>query len=178
MAKQIAEVVFDSDALVSGMLETEVNRAATTDSRSGGGTITVDVSFSGSRNCPLGGDIAISGNMHRTFDTTTLTMEATFGGDKTMTDCAFMKEGHTLTVNGAASWDAFRRRVDFRPDGLQTSSYSGSITAVRDDGEERSCDFSVEAVRDPATHTLTITAMVCGNEFSKTITWDPAQGDT
>ena len=175
MSRQMAEVVVETDAMVGGMLDLEIDRADST--RGADDPITVDISFSRTRPCPLGGEVSIDGSMHRTFDPATLTGEATFSGTKALTDCAFMKEAHVITVNGTAQWDAFRRRVDRRPDGLQTTSYSGSIAAVRDDGEERSCEFSVEAVVDPAAHTRTVSGTICGNEFSRTVTWNPGGGE-
>jgi len=174
MERQMAEVIVETDGLVGEMLDFQLNRDD--GGRAGDEPITIDISFDVSRPCPLGGEVSIEGNMHRTFDPATVTSEATFSGNKTLTDCAFMKEEHVITVNGAAQWDAFRRWVDFRPDGLQTTSYSGSVVAVRDDGEQRSCEFSVEAVRDPATRTRTVTATICGNEFNSTVTWNPASG--
>ncbi len=172
LERLMAEVVAETDALVGDVLDTETN-SSTGGSRA---VLTTDVSFSRTRPCPLGGDISVVGDMHRTLDTDLVTMEASLSGEKTWTGCAIMKDEFVVTVDGSATWDAFRRRVDGLPDGLQTTSYAGSMHAVRDDGEERSCDFSIDTVRDPETHTRSVTALICGREFTITQTWEPTQG--
>lgn len=173
LERQMAEVVVETDALVGDVVDAETNLSA-----GGGRAVNVtDVSFSRTRPCPLGGEVAVAGDMHRTMDTDLATMEASLNGEKTLTDCAIMKDEFVVTVNGSATWEAFRRRVDGSPDGLQTTSYTGFIHAVRDDGQERSCDVSIESVRDPDTRTRTVTASICGREFTITQSWEPAQGD-
>lgn len=176
-ALEMAELVVDTEALVGDMVESEIDgREAATTGAGPGGTIVVDVAFSRTRSCPLGGEVAIEGEMHDTFETATFTRETTLGGTKTITQCSFRKHGQTVTVDGGAEWDAFRRRVAGHPDGLQTASYAGSITAVREDGTTRSCEFSVEAVRDPDAHTRTVTVSICGNTFTRTVSWEPRGG--
>jgi hypothetical protein len=77
----------------------------------------------------------------------------------------------TITVNGSGHWETFRRWVARRPDGLQTSHYYGSESAVRSDGEQRSCEYDIMIVRDPATHTRSLDGMICGTEVHRTVTW-------
>jgi hypothetical protein len=155
--------------IVDEMLNQELNvMPAVADGR---GVITTDVSFSRSRPCPAGGTVAVAGELHRTLDLDTGVMEATSSGSRTRTDCAFVRHELTITVNGSAEWESSRRRVHGIPDGPQTSSYSGSFHAVRSDGAERSCSFSIEVVREPGEHRRTVRGTMCGTEFSRTVSW-------
>ncbi len=172
---QMAELALESDLMTERSLTSELAGMqtapqATTDDGEAG-TVTRDASFSVTRPCPGGGEFSLEGMIHLTFDRDTGVMEAELSGSRTRTDCVFPAAGMTVTVNGSASWEAFRRRVDGRPDGPQTTRYYGSWTAVRSDGEERSCDFDVTIVRDPDTHTRTLDGTICGNEVHLSVTW-------
>ena len=113
----------------------------------GTGIMIDERTFSRTRSCPGGGELAVEGTLVRTFDPATGVMEAQASGSRTRTDCVFSHGPMTITVNGVAQWDKFRRRVDGLPDGLQTSHYFGSSTAVRSDGTERSCEFDFTVLR-------------------------------
>jgi hypothetical protein len=179
LESQMVGIAMDTDGIVDQMLETEMGALASP-ARSedpSKAMITDDVSFDVTHACPAGGNVNIAGALHRTFDTVTGEMEASFTGSRTRTDCAFVSGAYTITVNSASEWDAFRRRIWGLADGPQTTSYFGSLDVARSDGEQRSCDFSIEVVRNPDTHTLSLTASICGNEYSRTITWTPPAGD-
>jgi hypothetical protein len=77
----------------------------------------------------------------------------------------------TITVNGSAHWEVERRQVNRLPDGPQTSHYFGSTSAVRSDGEQRSCEYDITIVRNPDTHSRTLDGMICGTEVHRTVTW-------
>ena len=136
--------------------------------------IVTDVEFERTRTCPAGGQVAVSGTAHREFDTETRVRESEYAGTRTRTDCAFVRNEHTVTVNGSGDWTATRRRVEGAFDGPQVSTHSGSFEAVRSDGEARSCEFDVEVVRDPDAMTKTITGTICGEAVDRTKEWNPA----
>jgi len=176
---QMVEVAMNTDGIVDQMIENELSALAVP-ARSADPSkalITDEVTFDVTHDCPAGGNVNIAGALQRTFDTITGEMEASFTGSRTRTDCAFVDGEYTITVNSSSQWDAFRRRIWGLADGPQTTSYFGSLHILRSDGEERSCDFSIEVVRNPDTHTLSLTASICGNHYSRTITWTPPAGD-
>jgi len=173
-AASLAEVALQSDLVTEQVLDAELASmgAATTDKSGGGsGVVTQDVTFSRTRSCPGDGQFHLEGQIHRTFDHDTRVMEAESSGLRTRTDCTFSHGEYMVTVNGTAEWDAFRRRIDGVPDGLQTTRYFGSKSAVRSDGQERSCEFDVTVVRDPETHTRTLDGTICGTEVHRSVTW-------
>jgi hypothetical protein len=175
MKAQVANALIESDGIVRSVVDNETRVALP--AASGEGTIQIDVTFNRTRSCPIGGELNVAGEMHASIDFGTRTREMSFDATKTMTDCAFEQDGQTVTVNANAALDAFRRSVDGLPDGLQTTNYGGSITAMRDDGEPLSCDFSVSAELDPDNRTYTVEVSICGDEFTKTVTWDPGDDD-
>jgi hypothetical protein len=168
----MAAVILDSDTIVDGILDGQLGVLPAT-SGSSTAPATVNVSFSRTAPCPAGGEIMIEATLDASRDAATGVMEATFTGTRTLTDCAFVRGEHTITINGSATFEAFRRRVNGVPDGLQTTSYSGSFHAVRDDGAERFCDFNVEIVRDPAAGTRTINGTLCQNAVGQSVVWNP-----
>jgi len=177
LASQMVGVALETDGVVEAIFDSELTAMAATDGRSGesgaGGVITTDLTFQRTRSCPAGGQVVVDGRIHRTFDTAAREMEATLAGTRTRTDCSFVRDDLTITVNGSAEFDAYRHRIDGIPDGLQTTGYSGSFTAVRSDGEQKSCEISIEVVRDPAAHSRSIDAWICGDHYTRTTTWTP-----
>ena len=179
LSSQMVGVALETDGFVEAVFDAELGLMAATDGRSadgGSGVITTDITFQRTRSCPAGGQVVVDGAIHRTYDIAAREMEATLAGSRARTDCAFVRDDLTITVNGTAQFDAYRHRIDRRPDGPQTTSYSGSFTAVRSDGEERSCEFSIEVVRDPTAHSRSIDAWICGDHFTRTTSWTPGDG--
>jgi hypothetical protein len=172
LSSNMAEVVLEADRITEEIVLVELSamdqttRAAATDERS----------FSRSRSCPGGGELFVEGSIHRTWDPDTGVMEADITGSRTRTDCVFVRGDMTITVNGGSMWDKFRRRIDGRPDGLQTSHYSGSWVAVSSTGEERTCSFDYTVVRDPDTQTRTVEGTMCAGRLSHRMSWDPNLG--
>ena len=178
LVQQTGEALFGADVMVGEMMEDEATGsglnpgAATTD-----GTIEITVTFDVTVDCPLGGELNLAGEMHDSLDFSTFTRATTFDASKTMTECVFEEQGEVLTVDSNANVEASRRFVRGHPDGLQTKGYAGSITAVRQsDGEMLTCDFSARAELDPDSHIYSFEASICGNEYSKTVTWNPDEG--
>jgi hypothetical protein len=171
MKAQVANALIETDGIVRSVVDNEMQVA--TPAASGDGTIQIDIAFNRTRACPLDGELNVAGEMHASIDFGTKTREISFDATKTMTDCRFEQDAQTVTINANAALDAFRRSVEGHPDGLQTVTYGGSITAMRDDGEPLSCDFNVSAELDPDAHTYTVNVSICGDEFTKTVTWNP-----
>jgi len=174
-ASELADVVLQTDLLTEQVVNEQLAAMSTvapsTTGDGGGVSGTRTVTFSRSRACPGGGQMSMAGTLIRTFDADTGVMEAESSGTRTRDDCTFARGETTITVNAQSQWDSFRRRVDGVPDGLQTSHYYGSKHVVRSDGHERSCEFDVTVVRDPATHSRTLDGFVCGTEVHRTVTW-------
>lgn len=175
-ASEMADVAMESDTITENMLGAELDAtgmvaASTTGEGETTGTETRDVTFSRTRSCPGGGQVQVEGSLHVTLDRETRTVEAEASGSRTRTDCVFHRAEHTVKVNAFSQWDAFRRRVEGSPDGPQTTHYSGSWMVVRDDGEERSCEFDITIVRDPASRTRTLDGVICGTTVHRSVTW-------
>ena len=151
LSAELAEVALESDRITEEIVIAELNGMGpvTRTASAGSGFVTEERSFSRTRSCPAGGELTVEGSIVRTADFGTGVMEAEISGSRTRTDCAFTPGDKTITVNGGSMWERFRRRVNGMPDGLQTSSYSGSWVAVSSTGEERSCSFDYTVVRDP-----------------------------
>jgi len=175
---ELSDLALQSDRLTEEIVSAELDTmgatsAASTPSGGGAGVQTEERTFSRTRSCPGGGEMIVEGTILRTFDPATGVMEAESFGSRTRTDCTFFHGETSVTVNGIAQWEKFRRRVDGLPDGLQTSHYFGSSSAVRSDGRERSCEFDFTVIRDPETHTRTIDGTICGHRMRHGVTWHP-----
>jgi hypothetical protein len=172
-ASHMAEVALQSDLLAEQILDAELRAMdgdpATNDTPTG--TVTREVTFSRTRPCPGDGEFHLEGTIRRTFEFDTVTMEAECSGLRSRTDCTFPRGDMTVTVNGQASWEIFRRKVEHLPDGPQTGHFYGSVSALRSDGEERACEYDVSIVRDPDTHTRTLDGVICGTEVHRSVTW-------
>jgi hypothetical protein len=173
-AAAVADILLQSDVVTDDLVDSELaamNAAEPATSGGGSGTVTKDVEFSLTRPCLGGGQFSMEGTLHRSFNFETGEMEAQSLGTRTRTDCTYTGEEFTFTVNSEDNWELFRRRVNGRPDGPQTSSYWGSVTVMRSDGAERSCDYEIDIVRDPETHTRTLDGLICNTEVHRSVTW-------
>jgi hypothetical protein len=177
LAADMVDVALDSDLATEELVTAELDAmdalAPATTGEGDPGAVTDERSFSRSRPCPGGGTMTVEGRIVRTFDPATGVMEAEATGSRTRTDCVFDRGDRSVTVNATAAWEQFRRRVDGDPDGPQTSHYSGSWSAVRSDGEERSWEFDYTVVRDPESQTRTIDGTTCGGPLHRRMGWHP-----
>lgn len=172
LSDQMATIELEAEESLDAVLTGELAAAESApESGLSAATTTVEVTFDRTRSCPAGGEIRWEGTLRRTWNSETRTMEADFQGTRTLTDCAFVRDGLTIVVNGSSEWEAHRRKVDGRFDGLQTTRLAGSYTAVRSDGEERSCSYEILIVRDPAARTRTLEGTICGTFVRKVTTW-------
>ncbi len=173
LSAQMAEITLEADLIMEALLGSHMVSPAVSASSSGvaAAVVTEEFSFSRTRDCPAGGEMTVEGQMTRTWDSETHTMEGSFSGSRTMVDCAFHRGEYTITINGAATWEATRRRVNGRPDGPQTTHIAGEFHAVRSDGEEKTCSFEVTIVRDPDAMTREMTGNFCGDFFRRVVAW-------
>jgi hypothetical protein len=173
LSASVVEIALEADRMVDDAVGIEMDAMGAVSAASSAAIITDERSFSRSRTCPAGGTFAVEGSMVRTIDTETRTMELEASGGSAATDCAFLRNDLTVTVNGSSEWDAFRRRVDGAFDGPQTSHHAGSWTVVRSDGQERSCSYDFSVVRDPETRTRTVEGTMCDESFRRVVSWTP-----
>jgi len=175
LSASVVEVALEADRMVDDVLTMEMN------AMDGGvaaaaevpGVIVDERSFSRSRPCPAGGTFEVEGSMVRTINQETRTMELEGAGGSAATECAFIRQDLTVTINGSSEWDVFRRRVDGVPDGLQTAHHAGSWSVARSDGAERSCSYSITVVRDPDAGTRTVEGTMCDTSFRRVVSWNP-----
>ena len=172
-ASHMADVAMQSDLVTEQILEAELRTmdASSASDHPPTGTVTKEVTFSRTRPCPGDGTFHLEGTIRRTYNFDTHVMEMESSGVRTRTDCVFPRGDMTITVNGSAHWEVERRQVNRLPDGPQTSHYFGSTSAVRSDGEQRSCEYDITIVRNPDTHSRTLDGMICGTEVHRTVTW-------
>ena len=173
LSASVVEIALEADRMVDDAVGIEMDAMGVVSAATTSAVVTDERSFSRSRTCPAGGTFDVEGSMIRTIDTETRTMELEASGGSAATDCAFLRNDLTVTINGSSEWDAFRRRVGGAFDGPQTSHHAGSWTVVRSDGEERSCSYQITVVRDPEARTRTVEGTVCDTSFTRVVSWTP-----
>ena len=125
--------------------------------------------FSVTRQCPRGGQSALSGTVTGTADRVAhdLTLDAT--ATRTDTDCAFDTKDGVLTLAGSLTYTAHLNIVNAALSGLQTASHKGSFSWSRTGGSG-TCDVDITRTFDPSTKTLTIKGSFCGHAIDVTRT--------
>jgi hypothetical protein len=168
LASEMAGLVLETDQMTEEIVGAELSAMGVAVV-----AVTEQRTFSGTRSCPGGGEFMVEGSIVRTSDPATGVVEAEISGSRTRIDCVFIRGDFTITVNSSAAWEKFRRRLNGVPDGPQTSHYFGSWTAVRSDGEERTCTFDYTVVRDPDTQTRTVEGTICLGGMRRVMGWNP-----
>ena len=117
----VVDFAIEADVMTVDVLAGESDDAGTGSSLTSAlnAVTIIERSFSRTRSCPVSGEVSVMGSFTRTADNETGVVELTASGGRTATDCAFMHEENTITVNGSTEWDLFRRRVDGLPDGFR-----------------------------------------------------------
>lgn len=133
--------------------------------------VPINNTFTVTRQCPKGGQVAIAGSTTGTFDqaTRSLTLEA--NATRTDSNCAFETRRGTLTLNGNPNiaYKGNLKIVNGALSGLQTQTHKGSFTWARGDLSD-TCDVDLTSSFDPATHTVTVTGSFCGHIVNVTRT--------
>lgn len=127
------------------------------------------VQFTLTRTCPAGGLVKVEGAVERMADRETGVVETSLEGEKTRVDCVYRRGEVTITVDGEARFEAFRRKVNGEFDGLQTTDVVGEFSYVTSDGRGGSCEFELHSTFDPETDTRTVTGHYCGREIDRTM---------
>jgi len=171
-----ADIILEADAMAGGILFGQVLLAgfdAESDITIASGDIR---EFSRERDCPLGGNITLSGQIERTVTDEAVEFSASANGSWNGCMRGNRRNDHTFTIDGTFAMSAFRRYVDRQPSGPQTASKSGSFTVTRDDGESRSCEYDVTSTRYPDENRRVVTGTICGREINREVTWNPSDG--
>lgn len=129
----------------------------------------INNTFSVTRQCPRGGQSALSGTVTGTGDRVAhnLTLDAT--ATRTDTDCAFDTRDGVLTLSGSLTYNAHLNIVNAALSGLQTASHKGSFSWSRTGGSG-TCDVDITRTFDPSTKTLIIKGSFCGHVIDVTKT--------
>jgi hypothetical protein len=133
--------------------------------------ITISNSFTVTRQCPKGGQVAIAGTTTGTGDRATHSLTLVTNATRTDTNCAFQTRDGILTLNGNPNiaYNGNLNIVNGVLSGLQTQTHKGSFTWARTGGSG-SCDVDLTSSFDPATHTVTVTGTFCGRTINVTRT--------
>lgn len=133
--------------------------------------IAINNSFSVTKQCPKGGQVALAGTIIGTGDRDTHSLTLETNATRTDTNCAFETRNGTLTLNGNPNiaYEGNLNIVNGALSGLQTQTHKGSFTWARVGGSG-TCDVDVASSFDPATHTVTVTGSFCGHIVNVTRT--------
>lgn len=135
--------------------------------------VTATTEFSGTRPCPVSGQVAVEGTRVRTWDPDTQAGTSDLSFTKTHQACARTVRGVVITVNGDPNIavEAHHAWADGGWSGLQTLSIQGGFTWLTEDGREGRCAIAIEASYDPGTMTRTVSGTICDRTFERTTTW-------
>ena len=133
--------------------------------------VTINNTFSVTKQCPKGGQVAIAGTTVGSGDRATHSLLLDVAATRTDTNCAFETRNGVLTVNGNPNivYAGHLNIVNAALSGLQTQSHVGSFTWSRPGGSG-TCDVDLASSYDPATHTATVTGHFCGHIVNVTRT--------
>jgi hypothetical protein len=151
-----------------------VSFSINTDGTSGSAAVTstpfpINTQFSVTRQCPRGGQSALSGSVTGTGDRVAHNLTLDANATRTDTDCAFDTRDGVLTLGGSLTYNAHVNIVNAALSGLQTASHKGSFTWSRSGGSG-TCDVDITRTFDPSTKTLTIKGSFCGHVIDVTKT--------
>jgi len=139
--------------------------------------VTTTFEFTRTRPCRNGGQIVVTGQGTHVADRETGLVTLDFEGAKSIEDCARARGDLVVTLNGDGTFTGHRMKENGQFSGLQTNHQEGSFRWETSDGRSGACDYLIDVVWDPATHTKTITGFVCDHEINRTVTRDRSAGD-
>lgn len=170
-ANELAELALDADAFTGLMIDgllVAIGFGAGSDAP--GVQATDPRSFSRERNCPAGGTLSVEGRIDREASGEGV-VEIEVSGSGAWHECARSRGDRTLVIDGAFTFESYRKRVNHQPVGPQTSSKQGSFDWTRSDGRSGHCDFQIESVRLPDAGRIEISGTMCGREIDVTRPW-------
>lgn len=164
-----AVVAADTDLELGAMIENALTALDGGPSSAPPGSWTRE--FERNRACPAGGRIEVSGEVERTRNDDGV-KEWSIEGSGEWIECARARRDRRLEIDGDFAFDAHRKRTHGDPVGEQVSHISGAFVWSHSSGESGECEFELTSVRDPDTHTRTVTGTVCGRAIERRISWD------
>jgi hypothetical protein len=133
--------------------------------------IAINNSFSVTKQCPKGGQVAIAGTTVGSGDRATHSLTLDVDATRTDTNCAFETRNGVLTLSGNPNivYEGHLNIANAVLSGLQTQTHKGSFTWSRTGGSG-TCEVDLASSFDPATHTATVTGHFCGHIVNVTRT--------
>jgi hypothetical protein len=133
--------------------------------------ITINNTFTVTKQCPQGGQVVLAGSVVGSGDRTTHNLTLETNATRTDTNCAFQTRDGVLTINGNPNltYKGNLNIVNGLLSGVQTQTHKGSFTWARVGGSG-TCDVDLTSSFDPATHTATVTGSFCGHTVNVTRT--------
>lgn len=122
--------------------------------------------------CPLGGSAELGLTLAVLFDGEEESATIDLDGTLTHIDCGFINEGVTLTVSGDPHLSFAAHASSVR--GVAnpfTVEVAGALDWGADDGRAGRCVVSIDAVTDFTAGSRVVTADVCGQRISQTLSW-------
>jgi hypothetical protein len=125
--------------------------------------VAINNSFTVTKQCPRGGQVALTGTVVGTGDRDTHSLTLDADGTRTDADCAFMTRHGVLTLDGNPNitYEGHLNIVNGVLSGIQSQRHQGSFTWVRGDGSG-TCGVDITSSFDPATNTVTVAGTFCG----------------
>jgi hypothetical protein len=133
--------------------------------------VTINNAFTVTKQCPRGGQVALSGTVTGTGDDATHSLTLDANATRIDTDCAFMTRHGVLTLDGNPNitYEGHLNIVNSALVGIQSQTHQGSFTWVRGGGSG-TCDVNITSSFNPANNTATVVGTFCGFNINVTHT--------
>lgn len=128
--------------------------------------------FAVSRDCALGGTVAVSGDRTVTIDTDAGTISAQLSATSSHDGCGIRtRQGKEIDIDGDVTLVADRELS--RAGARGTHTHTGTLTYVTADGKEGTCeiDLTTELTAGDGAATRTVVGTVCGRVVDATSSW-------
>jgi len=136
-------------------------------------SVPINNSFTVTKQCPRGGQVALAGTVVGTFEPGPLANSFTLDANATRTDsdCAFLTRHGVLTVDGHPNltYEGHLNLVNGVLVGIQSQRHQGSFTWARGGGTG-TCEVDIASSFNPATNTATVVGTFCGFNVNVTHT--------
>jgi len=133
--------------------------------------VPINNSFTVTKQCPRGGQVALAGTVAGTGDQATESLTLDANATRVDTDCAFLTRHGVLTLDGNPNitYEGHLNIVNGALSGLQSQTHQGSFTWVRGGGSG-TCEVDITSSFNPATNTATVAGTFCGFNVNVTHT--------
>lgn len=133
--------------------------------------VPINNSFTVTKQCPQGGQVALAGTIVGTGDRAAHSLTLDANATRTDAACAFNSRNGVLTLTGNPNlaYEGHLNIVNAAFVGLQTQTHSGSFNWSRAGGSG-TCEVDVTSSFDPATRTVTVAGHFCGHVVNVTRT--------